>query len=82
VNLGWNGCRPRDTDMHLQIGLPEVMLGVLPGAGGVVRTVRMLGIQNALMQVLLPGTGFTPTKARDAGLVNNLWHRSTTSSLP
>ncbi|MEZ0363839.1 3-hydroxyacyl-CoA dehydrogenase NAD-binding domain-containing protein [Mycobacterium sp. pUA109] len=54
------------------IGLPEVMLGVLPGAGGVVRTVRMLGIQNALMQVLLPGTRFTPTKAQQAGLIDDV----------
>src|SRR5690606_3981674 len=29
-------------------GTPEVTLGLLPGAGGVVRTVRMLGIVNAL----------------------------------
>ncbi|MGX1762807.1 enoyl-CoA hydratase/isomerase family protein, partial [Streptomyces lydicus] len=34
-----------------QIGLPEVTLGLLPAGGGVIRTVRMLGLQNALMQV-------------------------------
>ncbi|WP_186629879.1 hypothetical protein [Rhodococcus sp. BP22] len=28
-----------------QIGLPEVLLGVLPGAGSVARTVRLIGIQ-------------------------------------
>ena len=28
-----------------EFGLPEVSLGLLPGAGGVIRTVRMLGIQ-------------------------------------
>ncbi|MEN4396713.1 3-hydroxyacyl-CoA dehydrogenase NAD-binding domain-containing protein [Mycolicibacterium senegalense] len=56
----------------VQIGLPEVMLGVLPGAGGVVRTVRMLGIQNALMQVLLQGTRFRPAKAHRVGLVDEL----------
>ncbi|GAB0107915.1 3-hydroxyacyl-CoA dehydrogenase NAD-binding domain-containing protein [Nocardia sp. JMUB6875] len=54
------------------IGLPEVMLGVLPGAGGVVRTMRMLGIQNALMQVLLTGDRMQPTKAEQVGLVDEL----------
>ncbi|MGM7644881.1 3-hydroxyacyl-CoA dehydrogenase NAD-binding domain-containing protein [Nocardia sp. JW2] len=54
------------------IGLPEVMLGVLPGAGGVVRTVRLLGIQNALMQVLLTGARMNPAKAKATGLVDEL----------
>lgn len=38
-----------------EIGLPEVTLGLLPGAGGVVRTTRMFGLQKALMEVLLQG---------------------------
>jgi 3-hydroxyacyl-CoA dehydrogenase / enoyl-CoA hydratase / 3-hydroxybutyryl-CoA epimerase len=38
-----------------QFGFPEVTLGLLPGAGGVVRTVRMLGIENALLKLLLQG---------------------------
>lgn len=54
------------------IGLPEVTLGLLPGGGGVVRTVRLLGIQNALMGVLLQGTRFNPTKAKEIGLVNEV----------
>src|SRR5262249_36422535 len=40
-------------DPKVQLGFPEVQLGLLPGAGGVVRTVRMLGLLNALMQLLL-----------------------------
>ena len=55
-----------------QIGLPEVTLGLLPGGGGVTRTVRMLGIQNAFVNVLSQGTGFNPKKAKDAGLVDEL----------
>ncbi|MEU1994196.1 hypothetical protein ABZ511_07080 [Nocardia gamkensis] len=38
------------------IGLPEVGLGLLPGVGGIVRTVRLLGLRPALEKVLLPGT--------------------------
>ncbi len=53
-----------------KIGLPEVTLGLLPGGGGVVRTVRMLGLQNALMGVLLQGTQFNPAKAKETGLVD------------
>jgi len=55
-----------------QIGLPEVTLGLLPGGGGVVRTVRLLGIQNALMGVLLQGTRFKPAKAKEAGLIDEV----------
>src|SRR5262249_45663523 len=39
-------------DSKIQLGFPEVQLGLLPGAGGVTRTVRMLGIVNALLQLL------------------------------
>ncbi|MEO6989168.1 MAG: 3-hydroxyacyl-CoA dehydrogenase NAD-binding domain-containing protein, partial [Aquihabitans sp.] len=55
-----------------QIGLPEVMLGVLPGAGGVVRTVRLLGIQSALMAVLITGDRMSPSKALKVGLIDEL----------
>ena len=54
------------------IGLPEVSLGLLPGGGGVTRTVRMLGIQNAFMSVLAQGTRFNPKKAKETGLVDEL----------
>jgi 3-hydroxyacyl-CoA dehydrogenase/enoyl-CoA hydratase/3-hydroxybutyryl-CoA epimerase len=55
-----------------QIGLPEVSLGLLPGAGGVVRTVRLLGIQDALMNVLLQGQRYAPSDALSKGLVHAL----------
>ncbi|WP_059016847.1 3-hydroxyacyl-CoA dehydrogenase NAD-binding domain-containing protein [Mycobacterium sp. M26] len=56
----------------VQIGLPEVTLGLLPGGGGVARTVRMLGIQNAFVNVLSQGTRFKPAAAKDNGLVDEL----------
>ncbi|WP_142395200.1 enoyl-CoA hydratase/isomerase family protein, partial [Mycobacterium avium] len=48
----------------LVVGLPEVTLGLLPGGGGVTRTVRMFGIQNAFMNILSQGTRFKPDKAK------------------
>ncbi|MCE5289748.1 MAG: enoyl-CoA hydratase/isomerase family protein, partial [Nocardiaceae bacterium] len=56
----------------VRIGLPEVLLGVLPGGGGVVRTVRMIGIQSALTSVLLSGERMMPTRAKQVGIVDEL----------
>ena len=56
----------------IQVGLPEVSLGLLPGGGGVVRTIRLLGIANGLMQVLLQGQRMKPGKAKEIGLVSEL----------
>jgi 3-hydroxyacyl-CoA dehydrogenase/enoyl-CoA hydratase/3-hydroxybutyryl-CoA epimerase len=57
---------------NAQFGFPEVTLGLLPGAGGVVRTVRMLGIENALLKLLLQGQRLSPEDAREAGIVDDL----------
>ena len=54
------------------VGLPEVTLGLLPGGGGVTRTVRMFGIQKAFMEVLSQGTRFKPGKAKEIGLVDEV----------
>ncbi|MFJ8660671.1 3-hydroxyacyl-CoA dehydrogenase NAD-binding domain-containing protein [Streptomyces sp. NPDC093795] len=53
-----------------KIGLPEVTLGLLPGGGGVARTVRLMGITDALLKVLLQGTQYTPKRALENGLVD------------
>ncbi|MGW4645916.1 3-hydroxyacyl-CoA dehydrogenase NAD-binding domain-containing protein [Kitasatospora sp. NPDC004289] len=55
-----------------KIGLPEVTLGLLPGGGGVVRTVRMFGITDALLKVLLQGRQYRPAQALEIGLVDEL----------
>ena len=56
----------------LVVGFPEVTLGLLPGGGGVTRTVRMFGIQNAFMNVLSQGTRFKPAQAKETGLVDEV----------
>lgn len=53
------------------VGLPEVSLGLLPGAGGVVRLVRLLGLEKAL-PLLLEGTRLKPAEALNAGLVDEV----------
>ncbi|MFF7025853.1 3-hydroxyacyl-CoA dehydrogenase NAD-binding domain-containing protein [Streptomyces klenkii] len=55
-----------------KIGLPEVTLGLLPGGGGVTRTVRLLGITDALLKVLLQGTQYDARRALEAGLVHEV----------
>lgn len=56
----------------VQYGLPEVTLGLLPGGGGVVRTVRLLGIADAVMKVLAQGQRYNPAKAVEVGIVDEL----------
>jgi 3-hydroxyacyl-CoA dehydrogenase/enoyl-CoA hydratase/3-hydroxybutyryl-CoA epimerase len=55
-----------------EIGLPEVTLGLLPAGGGVVRTVRLLGLATALMEVLLKGTRHRLPKAKQLGLIDEI----------
>ncbi|MEV8413789.1 3-hydroxyacyl-CoA dehydrogenase NAD-binding domain-containing protein [Streptomyces niveus] len=55
-----------------KIGLPEVTLGLLPAGGGITRTVRLLGISDALLKVLLQGTQYGPRRALDNGLVHEV----------
>jgi len=55
-----------------EFGLPEVSLGLLPGGGGLTRVTRMLGIQNALMNVLMQGQRMKAEKAQSTGLIDEL----------
>ena len=60
--VAWN-------DRSVQLGLPEVGLGLLPGGGGVVRMVNLLGLEKAL-PYLLEGLRVTPDKAIAAGMIH------------
>nr|WTB04538.1 3-hydroxyacyl-CoA dehydrogenase NAD-binding domain-containing protein [Streptomyces antimycoticus] len=55
-----------------RIGFPEVTLGLLPGSGGVARTVRLLGVTDALLKWLLQGARYSPRRAQEAGLVHEV----------
>ncbi|MCW5729407.1 MAG: enoyl-CoA hydratase/isomerase family protein [Alphaproteobacteria bacterium] len=54
-----------------QIGLPEVLVGLLPGGGGTQRLPRMIGIQKAL-PLLLEGKKLAPQAALQMGLVDKV----------
>jgi 3-hydroxyacyl-CoA dehydrogenase/enoyl-CoA hydratase/3-hydroxybutyryl-CoA epimerase len=59
-------------DPAAKLGFPEVKLGLLPGGGGVTRTVRMFGIADALLNLLLQGQEVRPAKALEMGLVDEI----------
>src|ERR1700754_4414578 len=59
-------------DPKAKLGFPEVKLGLLPGGGGVVRTVRMFGIVDAMMQLLLQGQEKRPAQALEMKLVDEV----------
>jgi 3-hydroxyacyl-CoA dehydrogenase len=54
-----------------RLGLPEVNLGLLPGAGGTQRTPRLVGAQAAL-DLMLSGRHVDATEARALGLVDRV----------
>ncbi|MEL7117103.1 MAG: 3-hydroxyacyl-CoA dehydrogenase NAD-binding domain-containing protein, partial [Pseudomonadota bacterium] len=54
-----------------KIGLPEIMVGLFPGAGGTTRLVRKLGAM-AAAPYLLEGKTLAPAKAKSAGLIDEV----------
>ena len=58
-------------DPKTVFALPEVMLGLLPGAGGTQRLPRLIGIQAAL-DMMLTGKNIRAPKAMTMGLVDRL----------
>ncbi|MEO4048805.1 3-hydroxyacyl-CoA dehydrogenase NAD-binding domain-containing protein [Pseudomonas sp. CAU 1711] len=73
---GWEIClachhRIALDSSSVQLGLPEVTLGLLPGGGGVVRMVRLLGLEKAL-PYLAEGKKVRPEAALKAGLIHDI----------
>ncbi len=64
-------CRIAVDSNRIKFGFPEISLGLLPGGGGVVRTVRLIGLQNA-MEWLSQNRKYTPQKALKAGMIHAL----------
>lgn len=66
-------CRYRiaTNDRKTSIGLPEVQLGLIPGAGGTQRLPRLIGIANAL-DFILTGKQVKAPRAKKAGIVDEV----------
>ena len=52
-------------------GLPEIKLGIIPGAGGTQRLPRLIGPEKAL-EIILSGTPFSAREAKEWGVVDEL----------
>lgn len=61
-------------DKKTSLGLPEVMLGLLPGGGGTQRLPQIVSIPTAL-DMMLTGKQLKADRARKVGLVDNLANR-------
>ncbi len=56
----------------IQLGFPEVQLGLLPGAGGVTRITRLRGIGDGLMTWLMQGKRYMAAEAKEKGVIDEL----------
>jgi 3-hydroxyacyl-CoA dehydrogenase len=65
------GCHYRVATPSAKLGLPEVKLGILPGAGGTVRLPRVLGVQKAL-EMMTSGNPISAGQALAGGLVDEI----------
>ncbi|GHF45020.1 3-hydroxyacyl-CoA dehydrogenase NAD-binding domain-containing protein [Seohaeicola zhoushanensis] len=63
------GCRWRLAVAGAKLGFPEVNLGIIPGAGGTVRTPRLTGIE-AAVELVTSGKPVTAARAAEIGLVD------------
>lgn len=66
------GCHFRVAENNAKFGLPEVKLGILPGAGGTVRLARAIGASKAL-KLIITGTPIGAKEALAEGLVDALY---------
>jgi 3-hydroxyacyl-CoA dehydrogenase len=65
------GCHYRVAAPSARVGLPEVKLGILPGAGGTQRLPRIVGVERAL-EMITSGEHVPAPKAKEAGVVDEL----------
>jgi 3-hydroxyacyl-CoA dehydrogenase/enoyl-CoA hydratase/3-hydroxybutyryl-CoA epimerase len=66
--------RIASADKCTKIGLPEVMLGILPAWGGTTRLPRTIGLPKSL-SAILSGKAYTPKQARKIGIIDKVCHK-------
>jgi 3-hydroxyacyl-CoA dehydrogenase len=64
-------CHYRCATAGTRLGMPEITLGILPGAGGTQRLPRLVGLEAAL-DLLLSGAPIDAARARDLGLIDEI----------
>jgi 3-hydroxyacyl-CoA dehydrogenase len=64
-------CHYRVAVATAKVGLPEVKLGILPGAGGTQRLPRLIGVEAAL-GIIVSGDPIPATQAAKAGVVDKI----------
>jgi 3-hydroxyacyl-CoA dehydrogenase len=64
-------CHYRVAVPSAKFGLPEIKLGLMPGAGGTQRLPRLVGVQKAL-DVILTGTPFGAPQAKEDGVIDEI----------
>ena len=64
-------CHYRVAVASAKVGLPEVKLGILPGAGGTQRLPRLIGIEAAL-NAIVSGDPLPATQAAKAGVIDEI----------
>jgi len=62
-------CHYRVAAADAKLGLPEVQLGLLPGAGGTQRTPRLIGVA-AAVDMMMSGLPVGAAKAKEMGLID------------
>ncbi|WP_430474641.1 3-hydroxyacyl-CoA dehydrogenase NAD-binding domain-containing protein [Thalassospira lucentensis] len=67
------GCHYRIADTSAKLGLPEVNLGLIPGAGGTVRLPRLISTENAI-SLITGGKPVSASAANDMGLIDAIAH--------
>ncbi len=64
-------CDYRGASARSKLGLPEIRLGLLPGAGGTQRLVRLIGAQAAL-EFMLKGSSVSAKRAAELGIIDEV----------
>lgn len=73
------GCDYRIAEQQARMGLPEINLGLLPGAGGTQRLPRLIGARAAL-DIILGGKPVTASRMLELGVIDRLTSQDLTEA--